>query len=134
MMMSSVITNGNIVMKTINLNFTNQTWTLAVRGKDVCLSNYGISNKFSKTKSNLNEILQITSRLDICTGLELVNKKKNPVHLRLEEVAIRGDENTHEMRMRSRTCEQVTSSKPVQMSNLDVICKISFKLDFVLLN
>jgi hypothetical protein len=25
--------------------------------------------------------------------LELVNKKKNPVHLRLEEVAIRGDEN-----------------------------------------
>jgi hypothetical protein len=51
MMMSSVITNGNIVMKTINLNFTNQTWTLAVRGKDVCLSNYGISNKFSKTKN-----------------------------------------------------------------------------------
>jgi hypothetical protein len=76
MVMSSVITNGNIVMKTINLNFTNQTWTLAVRGKDECLSNYGISNKFSKTKSNLNEILQITSRLDICTGLELVNKKK----------------------------------------------------------
>jgi hypothetical protein len=36
-----------------------------------------------------------------------MNKKKNPVHLRLEEVAIRGDENTHEMRMRSRTCEQV---------------------------
>ena len=107
MMTSSVITNGNIVMKTINLNFTNQTWTLAVRGKDVCLSNYGISNQFSKTKSNLNEILQITSRLDICTGLELVKKKKIPVHLRLEEVAIRGDENTHEMRMRSRTCEQV---------------------------
>ena len=107
MVMSSVITNGNIVMKTINLNFTNLTWTLAVRGKGVCLSNYGISNKFSKTKSNLNEILRITSRLNICTGLELVNNKKIPVHLRLEEVAIRGDENTHEMRMRCRTCEQV---------------------------
>jgi hypothetical protein len=34
--------------------------------------------------------------------LELIKKKKIPVHLRLEEVAIRGDENTHEMRMRSR--------------------------------
>ena len=77
MVMSSVITNGNIVMKTINLNFTNLTWTLAVRGKGVCLSNYGISNKFSKTKSNLNEILQMTSRLDICTGLELVNNNKH---------------------------------------------------------
>lgn len=77
MMTSSVIANGNIVMKTIDLNFTNQTWTLAVRGKDVCLSNYGISNQFSKTKSNLNEILQITSRLDICTGLELIKKKNS---------------------------------------------------------
>lgn len=109
MVMSSVVTNGNIVMKIINLNFTNQTWTLTVRGKDVCLSDYRISDKFSKTKSNLNEILLITSRLDICTGLELVNKKKISVNFRLEEVEIRGDKNTHEMRMRSRACKQVLS-------------------------
>jgi hypothetical protein len=65
MVMSSVITNGNIVMKTINLNFTNQTWTLAVRGKDVCLRLY-----IYLTRNIRKEILFINAELHQCCRIK----------------------------------------------------------------
>lgn len=85
-MTSDIVSNGNILMKEIILNFNNQTWSLKVRGTEIDLEKLSISNHFDSSKENLDEIFYVTSKIDICIGLEVVNKKHIPVHVRTEEI------------------------------------------------
>lgn len=107
LMTSDTVSNGNILMKEIILNFNNQTWSLKVRGTEIDLEKLSISNHFDSSKENLDEIFYVTSKIDICIGLEVVNKKHIPVHVRTEEISFISNENSYGLRMRSRSCNVV---------------------------
>lgn len=107
LMASDVVSNGNILMKEIILNFNNKTWSLKVRGTEIDLEKLGISNHFDSSKENLDEIFFITRKIDICLGLEVANKKHIPVHVRTEEISFTSNENSCGLRMRSRSCNAV---------------------------
>jgi hypothetical protein len=65
-MTSDTVSNGDILMKEIILNFNNQTWSLKVRGTEIDLEKLSISNHFDSSKENLDEIFYVTSKIDIC--------------------------------------------------------------------
>jgi hypothetical protein len=107
LMTSDTVSNGDILMKEIILNFNNQTWSLKVRGTEIDLEKLSISNHFDSSKENLDEIFYVTSKIDICIGLEVVNKKHIPVHVRTEEISFISNENSYGLRMRSHSCNIV---------------------------
>jgi hypothetical protein len=55
-MTSDTVSNGNILMKEIILNFNNQTWSLKVRGTEIDLEKLSISNHFDSSTSLLSFI------------------------------------------------------------------------------
>ncbi|CAC5357487.1 unnamed protein product [Mytilus coruscus] len=106
-MMSDIVCNGNIVMKEITLNFKEQLWELKIRGRIVVLEDLDITNTFYCTTSNLHEIFEIVHKIKICTEIDTEHKTKVPIHIIWERIAERGDENTQNFKMRSKTCKQV---------------------------
>lgn len=81
-MATNIISNGNRVMKEITLDFQNHSWSLKVMGKRTNLENFGISSNFDGTKECLDDILHITSCLNICLGLLVENKQHIPIHIK----------------------------------------------------
>lgn len=108
-MATNIISNGNRIMKEITLDFQNHSWSLKVMGKRTNLENFGISSNFDGTKECLDDILHITSCLNICLGLLVENKQHIPIHIKTESVSSNGDENSHELRMRCNSCRGVLS-------------------------
>lgn len=108
-MATNIISNGNRVMKEITLDFQDHSWSLKVNGKRTNLEKFGISNNFDGTKECLNDILHITSSLNICFGLLVENKMHIPIHIKTESVSTNGDENSNELRIRCNSCRGVLS-------------------------
>lgn len=104
-MMTSFVTDGNAVMKELEVDFNSLIWKLRVRGKLISLDKFGISNKFNKTSENLQEIIHMSSMLRLCRGLELELVNYVPVRMITEELSVSGGETT--LRMRCRSCMQV---------------------------
>lgn len=66
-----------------------------------------ISSHFDGTKECLNDIIHITSSLNICLGLRVENKQHIPIHIKTEPVSTNGDEKSNELRMRCNSCRGV---------------------------
>jgi hypothetical protein len=108
-MATDIISNGNKVLKEIKLDFQNYKWSLKVRGKGINLEKLGISGHFDGTKECLDHILHMTNKLNICVGLPVGNKQQIPIHITTESITMEGDENSHEFRMRSKSCKEILS-------------------------
>lgn len=87
-MATNIISNGNRVMKEITLDFRNQSWSPKAMGKRTNLEKVGVSSNFDGTKECLNDILHITSSLNICLGLLVENKQHIPIHIKTESTGI----------------------------------------------
>lgn len=109
LVMSETVSNGNIVMKEICLNFTDFKWGLKVRGNNICLEDFGISSHFDCTGESFREIMEIVKKMKLCVGIEIIEKKAVPIHIIYETISLRGEECKCSQRMRTKTCNQILS-------------------------
>ena len=64
---SKMSSNGNNICKIITL--TDHSWKLSIRGTNINLQKFGVSDKFKCTTENLNQVVKIVDRMQICTGV-----------------------------------------------------------------
>ncbi|XP_033750975.1 uncharacterized protein LOC117335144 [Pecten maximus] len=104
LMPANILTNGNMLMKEIILNFSEKRWQLNVRGRSVDLSHFGISDKFDLTLGNLKTILHIVKSLDLCLGCDMNEKRPVPYHILCEHVTSKIGHQDTVRKLRSLHC------------------------------
>ena len=106
-MPSDLVTNGNIVMKEVKLDFQEKLWNLTIRNKSISLNKLFVSKQFECTAGSLGEILHIVSKIKICKGKLISNKQNLLTKAICETLSLRGDENRKaETRLRCNSCCQ----------------------------
>jgi hypothetical protein len=103
---SKVVSNGSLVLKHVQINNYDNQWSLHITGKEIDLKNLGINSKYDGTLSCLTDLLAITGKLRLCTGVPMSSGKKVIPHsFQNEFISICGDENSKQAHLRSNACK-----------------------------
>ena len=68
---SSIVSNGNIVMKEIQMFRDTRTWELKIRGKHIDLEKFWIDSKVILTHRYITQIIKAASAIELCMGVKI---------------------------------------------------------------
>ena len=115
---SDIVSNGSLVMKTIQIVPSNSIWYLHIRGKVINLESVGVSSAYNSTMLGLQDILEVATKIMVCRGVALTSGNKViPSSFRKEFVSSTGNENSGEPYVRSAACSQC-----INWSNKTHVC------------